>query len=333
MEDNIIMNTQVSLSRNIDHYPFPHKLSESESMVIVNKIKSILIDSKELSHEGLVAEKIKDISYVEKSSMLERHMINQEFANSNKGALLFNKDKSVNIIINDEDHINIKVYKKDFQLDEAYEVANYIDDVIGNQLDYAFNEDIGYLTCCPIKAGTGLNISVLLHLPVLSLQDKIDSYYNIANKIGLNIKGINSENSNTLGSMYRISNQSNFGISENNIIESIKSLIKDIISKEEEARDKLKQQSSIELEDEIFRSLGIIEKARIISSYEAMKHLSNIKLGIEMEYIKDINIEKIDNLMMGIKPALKLMLSSRESDIDRATYLREEFTLANRNKK
>ena len=286
MDDNIIMNTEISLSRNIENYPFPHKLSESESMIIINKIKNILLDSEELKDQDLIAKNIKDLSNIEKDNMLSRHMIKEEFSNSDKGALLLNKDKSINIIINDEDHINIKAYKTEFQLEEIYKVVNCIDDIIGNKLNYAFNKDIGYLTCSPVNAGTGLRVSVILHLPVLSLQDKIDSYYSIANKIGANIKGINNDKSNILGSMYEISNQTTFGMSENNIIESIKSLTKDIVNKEEEARESLKQQSSIELEDEIFRSLGIIEKSRIISSYEAMKHLSNIKLGIEMEYIK-----------------------------------------------
>ena len=209
---------------------------------------------------------------------------------------------------------------------------NNIDDIIGENIDYAFNKDIGYLTSCPVNAGTGLKVSVIVHLPILSLQDNIDSYYNIAQKIGANIKGIDSEKSNTLGNMYELYNQCTFGMSEKNIIESIKSLAKDMILKEDEARNKLKEESSIELEDKIFRSLGILEKSRIISAYEAMKHLSNIKLGIEMKYIDDINIEKIDSLMKGLKPGLRLTMTSRDSDIERANYLREEFTLANRKK-
>lgn len=333
MEDSIVMNTQISLSRNIDNYPFPHKLSQSESDIITNRIKSILLDSKGICNEDLIFQNIKDISDIEKNMMLERHMITRNFANNDKGALLVNKDKSINVIINNEDHISIKVFKRDFQLDEAYEVIDKIDDIIGDKLDYAFNKDIGYLTSCPVNAGTGLKVSVIVHLPVLSLQDKVENYYNIAHKIGANIKGINSEKSNTLGSMYEISNQTTFGMSEKNIIESIKSLTKDIVCKEVEARKILKEQSSIELEDEIYRSLGILEKARIISAYEAMKHLSNIKLGIEMDYLKEINLDKINNLMRGMKPALRLMSLNRESDIERGSYLREEFTFANRNKK
>ena len=134
--------------------------------------------------------------------------------------------------------------------------------------------------------------------------------------------------------MYEISNQSVIGRSEKNIIESLKSLTKDIITKERESRTLVKMEASIELEDEVYRALGILQNARIITAYEAMKHLSNIKLGIEMDYIKDINIDKIINLMKGMKPALRLMSPmTSDSDTKRADFLREEFTPANRNKK
>ena len=134
--------------------------------------------------------------------------------------------------------------------------------------------------------------------------------------------------------MYEISNENIIGRSEKNIIESLKSITKDIITKEIETREILKIDASVELEDEIYRSLGIIQHARIISVQEVMKHLSNIKLGIEMNFINDINIEKVISLMKGMKPSLGLMVSSnRDSDIKRANFIRNEFTLANRNSK
>lgn len=134
--------------------------------------------------------------------------------------------------------------------------------------------------------------------------------------------------------MYEISNQQVVGKSERHIIESLKSLTKDIITREKESRILLKMEASIELEDEIYRSLGILQNSRIISPFEAMKHLSNIKLGIEMDYIKDINIEKIINLMKGMKPAFRIRSQiTSDSDTKRADFLREEFTLANKNKK
>lgn len=334
MEDSIIIGTQVSLSRNITNYPFPHKLSQSESQVIANKIKNIILESEDLFQDNFISYDIKDMSQIEKNTLIERNIISNKFSTNDIGSIIINKDKTKCIIVNDQEHINIKIYEDKFNVDEAFTIANKIDDILGSKLDYAFDDKLGYLTSCPINAGTGLKASIIVHLPMLFLQKKVDTYSNIAHKIGVNIKGICNEKSNILGSMYEISNQSIIGRSEKNIIESLKSLTKDIITKENASRTIVKMEASIELEDEIYRSLGILQNARIISAYESMKHLSNIKLGIEMEYIKDISMEKIINLMRGIKPSLRLRSPiTSDSDIKRADFLREEFTLANRNKK
>ena len=334
MEDNIIMGTRVALSRNITNYPFPHKLSQSESQVIVNKINNIILKSENLFNENFITYNMREISQIEKNTLMERGIISNKFSKSDIGSIIINKNKTKVITVNDEDHVKIHIYEDKFNIDETFIVANQIDDILESKLEYAFNDKLGYLTSSPINVGSGLKASVIVHLPILSLQKKIGTYSNIAHKLGLNIKGICNEKANILGSMYEISNKSIIGKSEKNTIESLKSLAKDIIAKEKESRILVKMEASIELEDEIFRSLGILQNARIISAYEAMKHLSNIKLGIEMDYIKDINMEKIINLMKGMKPALRLMSPvTGDSDTKRADFLREEFTLANRNKK
>lgn len=334
MEDNIIMGTKVSLSRNITNYPFPHKLSQSESQVIVNKINNIILKSENLFNENFITYNMREISQIEKNTLMERGIISNKFSKSDIGSIIINKNKTKVITVNDEDHVKIHIYEDKFNIDETFIVANQIDDILESKLDYAFNDKLGYLTSSPINVGTGLKASVIVHLPILSLQKKIGTYSNIAHKLGLNIKGICNEKSNILGNMYEISNQSTIDKTEKNIIESLKSLTKDIIKREKESRILLKMEASIELEDEIYRSLGILQNSRIISSFEAMKHLSNIKLGIEIDYIKDINIEKIINLMKGMKPALRLMSQmTSDSDIKRADFLREEFTLANKNKR
>ena len=334
MEDNIIMGTKVSLSRNITNYPFPHKLSQSESQVIVNKINNIILKSENLFNENFITYNMREISQIEKNTLMERGIISNKFSKSDIGSIIINKNKTKVITVNDEDHVKIHIYEDKFNIDETFIVANQIDDILESKLDYAFNDKLGYLTSSPINVGTGLKASVIVHLPILSLQKKIGTYSNIAHKLGLNIKGICNEKSNILGNMYEISNQSTIDKTEKNIIESLKSLTKDIIKREKESRILLKMEASIELEDEIYRSLGILQNSRIISSFEAMKHLSNIKLGIEIDYIKDINIEKIINLMKGMKPALRLMSQmTSDSDIKRADFLGEEFTLANKNKR
>lgn len=334
METNIVMNTQVSLSRNINNYPFPYKLNESEAMYIVNKVSKILLNSSDLQQEDFILKNMKDITDIEKVTLIERNIISTNFSKNDISSILINKNQSKFILINGDNHIEIKIYMNNLDVDKAFNIANQMDDILGEKLDYIFDENIGYLTSCPANAGTGLRASVTLHLPVLSLQKKIEDCYNIAYKLGINLKGICNERSNTLGNMYEISNQNIMGRSEKSILESLKSMTKEIIEKEIKSREILKTEAKIEVQDEVYRSLGILQNARIISAQEVMKHLSNIKLGIEMGYINDINLDKVINLMNGMKPALRLMCPlDSSSHIERASYIRDEFTLANRNKK
>lgn len=332
MDNGIVMESKISILRNIENYPFPHKLSDIEAEDIVNKVKSILVDSVDICND-LALINMKEASNIEKNNLIERRIISKKFSENENGALLYNQDKTIIILINDDNHISINVSKSDSDLNQLYNIANKIEDIMGEKIDFAFNNEIGYLTSCPVNAGTGLKTSIIIHLPILSLQDEIENYRNIASKIGANIKGINSEKANTLGNMYEVINQRTHGKSEKNIIESINSLTKDLINNEIEARNNLKQYTPVELEDNIFRSLGILQNARIISSYEAMKHLSNVKLGIEIGYINDINKEKVNSLMMGLKPSLRILSYTNESDIQRANYIREELSLGNRNNK
>ena len=333
MEDNIILGTRVSLTRNINSYPFPHKLSQSESQVIANKINNIILKSDDLFHENFITYNMNEISQIEKNILIERGIISNKFSVSDIGSIIINENKTKFITINDQDHIKISIYKDKFNVDEAFVMANQIDDILESKLDYAFDDKLGYLNSSLAKLGTGLKASVIAHLPILSLQRKIELYSGIANKLGLNIKGICNEKSNILGNMYDISTKSTIDKTEKNSIESLKSLTRDIITRENQSRIIVKIEASIELEDEIYRALGILQNSRIISPSEAMKHLSNIKLGIEMDYIKDISNERIINLMKGMKPDLMIMSKmTSDSDIKRANFLREEFKRVNKNK-
>ena len=140
MEDSIIIGTQVALSRNITNYPFPHKLSQSESQVIVNKISNIILESEDLSQEDFIAYNINDITQVEKNTLIERNIISNKFSKNNIGTVILNKDKTKCILVNDQDHIKIKIYEDKFNVDEAFIVANKIDDILGSKLDYAFDD-------------------------------------------------------------------------------------------------------------------------------------------------------------------------------------------------
>lgn len=329
MEQSVVMKSKVEIARNLKGYSFPHKLSSKESNIITEKVKNALENSK----YDLILNKTQELSGVELSSLVERELIDADFLSNEDSALLMSHDKTICILINGLDHIKIQV-DGDNDLRRLYNVANEIDDILDSHLEYAFDKDLGYLTTCPVNVGTGLRVVNTIHIPAIQKLRKVDDYYKIAHKIGVNLKGVYGKTKSILGALYQVSNSVTIGRSEENIIQSVESMSNDLSKRGYESREVLKNIRKIDVEDDVFRSLGILSSARVITNTELMRCLSSVKLGIEMGYIEDVSLEKVKKLMTGRQPYLKVISAYDEEDkVGRASYIRREFSLANRNNK
>ena len=297
--------------------------------MIIEKVNNILSSSK----YDLILNKTRELSQIEIDSLLERELVDGDFLASENSAVLVNYDKTICILINGLDHIKIQVVGYN-GIKELYDIANEIDDELESHLEYAFDKDLGYLTTCPVNVGTGLKVTNTVHIPAIQILKQVDEYYKIAHKIGINFKGVYGKTKSILGSLYQVSNSITLGRSEENIIQSVESISKDLSKREYEGREVLKNVRKIDLEDDVFRSLAILSSARVITNTELMRCLSSVKLGIEMGYIEDVSLEKIKKLMTGRQPYLKVISAyDDEEKIKRASYIRREFSLANRNSK
>ena len=326
MENEVVMKSRVRLARNLNDYPFPNKLDDNTALEIIDKVQEAFLESNIYVKDEFDFYKIKDMSELEKISMIEEHIISLDLANNPKGAVLVKKDKKLSIMINEEDHIRIQAIYDGLNLEKAYELADKIDDLLEERLEFAFDENLGYLTSCPTNTGTGMRASVMIHLPALTQLGYMNDVYKISSQIGLAIRGIYGERSEAIGNIYQISNQLTLGRAEVNTIDSINRMAKEIISKEIQAREILRKKLGIRLEDDIFRSLGILENARIIDTLEAMKYLSNIKIGIEMGYISHLTLADINKLITDIQPAHQSIIYKSkccdDRDINRAMHIR-----------
>ena len=329
MEQSAVIKSKVELSRNLNGYSFPHKLSSKEADIIIEKVNNILSNCE----YDLILNKTQDLSEVEVSLLLERELIDSDFLANENSAILINHDKTICVLINGLDHIKIEVIGYNGSR-ELYSIANEIDDILESHLDYAFDKDLGYLTTCPVNVGTGLKVTNTIHIPSVVKLNQVDDYYKIAHKIGVNFNGMYGRTKNVLGNLYKISNDVTIGRTEENIIKSVESLSKDLTKREYEDRDILKNVRGVDLEDDVFRSLAILSSARVLTNTELMRCLSSIKVGIEMGYLEDVSLEKLDKLMTGRQPYLRVISAyDEEEKIQRASYIRREFSLANRNNK
>lgn len=326
LEEDVVVSTRVRVARNISKYKFPSLLSISESDELTNEI---LINLKETLESNYRFFRIRDLSLRDQQVYIEEHLISPNLIQrKDKSSFLLRNDESATIMINEEDHIRIQTLLPGLNINEAWKLCSSIDDEVEKRLEYAYDEKWGYLTACPTNVGTGLRASVMLHLPCITMAGNMNILIEGLRKIGLTARGLYGEGSEALGDLYQISNQITMGESEEDIIEKLSKVVYQIVSRERNTREYLKEKKTIEIEDRIYRSFGILRYGRILNSKEAMMHLSNIRLGIAMGLLKGGNVKDIIRLMIAIQPAsiqrrFDKDMDEKERDIARAKIIRD----------
>ena len=321
---NEVMLTRVRLARNLRKYPFPSRLSTAGK----NEVCKVIIEAVKSCNSPIVNELevlyIKDLSEPQRIALVEQHLASPEFISDSEGrAIILSKDRTMSVMINEEDHIRLQILKKGFDLEGAYELADRLDTLLDENLDFAFDEKLGYLTQCPTNLGTGMRASVMLHLPALRSNRSIGRIAANLSKLGLTIRGIYGEGTEPKGAMYQLSNQVTLGISEKSAIENLSNIANQLITQEKNAAARL--EGSIETKDKIHRSLGILRSARLISGEEAMELLSNVRFGVNVGEIDDVGLDTIDKLISDIQPATLIVGRDEKLSADKRDELRAEL--------
>ena len=307
-DSDVVISTRIRFARNINGLKFNLK-NKDEIEKLENKIKENLYSI----GYNLKFLKLKDMDDITKMSLVEKNIISPEFVldKNNSGSILINDEENICIMINEEDHLRIQVFNSGLELENTLNLAIELDEKIGNVLGYAVSKKYGYLTSCPSNCGTGLRVSVMVHLPAL----------------GINIRGIYGENSKVAGDMFQISNKKTLGITEKEIVNNLRIIVEKIIKQERAAR-KFLAKDTVDLEDKIYRSYGILTNCRKISSEEILELLSNVKLGTDLGILKELTDLKVQKLYIYTKPAnLQKFLGNQfeaiERDIKRAEVIKQ----------
>ncbi|MDF2548846.1 MAG: protein arginine kinase [Anaerosolibacter sp.] len=330
-ESDIIISSRIRLARNVEEFPFPVALTKSKSKDLIKKVRDTILEGNTTLKNDFEVFELEEMPQLERQTLVEKYLISAALMDqSEKSAVLLNKDESVSIMVNEEDHIRIQCLLPGFQLTEAWDTADKIDDVLEESLKYTFDEELGYLTSCPTNVGTGIRASVMVHLPALTMTGYINRILQAASQIGLAVRGIYGEGTEFTGNIFQISNQLTLGRNEREIVANLKDVTLQIIQKERDARNTLLSSNRIQLEDRMYRSYGTLANARILSSQEFMKLLSDLRLAIDMKIIGGISMDVINQMMVMAQPAYLQKsagkpLSVNERDIRRATIVREKL--------
>ncbi|WP_257351143.1 protein arginine kinase [Pseudalkalibacillus decolorationis] len=336
-DSDIVLSSRIRLARNLEGDVFPLVATDEQLRAVNQQVRKHFEDDSYGNIGKLAYIDIDDLKSVEKRVLVEKHLISPNLAESPKqSGVLMSEEESVSIMVNEEDHIRIQCLFPGFQLNETLALASGLDDWIEQKVEYAFDEERGYLTSCPTNVGTGMRASVMMHLPALVLTQKMQRIIPAINQLGLVVRGIYGEGSEAQGNVFQISNQITLGKSEEDIVEDLRGVVLQLVEQEKTARMSLVETSKLQLEDRVFRSLGTLANSRIIQSKEATKCLSDVRLGIDLKLIEGISNTILNELMILTQPGFlqqyaKQSLSPDERDIRRATLIRERLKLEKNN--
>lgn len=324
--NDIIISSRVRLARNFSQYPFPSKMNNKEAEEIISRVKDTLMNYKDEEIGDLLFLDMSSLGDIDKQMLVEKHLISPDLAASTrKCAAIISKNEKTSIMINEEDHLRIQALFHGMQIDNAWKLCDKIDDVLDKNIEYACSDTYGYLTCCPTNLGTGIRVSVMLHLPALVITDYIRNILDACSKLKIAVRGMYGEHSEAIGNMFQMSNQVTLGQTEEEIISSIKNIAMQVVEQENTLRKQLHKQNMIKFEDKIYRSFGILTNARSISAEESLKLISDVRLGIDMGIIKDVNIDTLNEIMLSIQPACLQKLLGKPLDPDDRDAKRAEL--------
>ena len=326
---DIVMTSRVRLARNLGSLPFPGWAKPEKRQLVLDSIKPAVDALPEM--KGAFSTDLKELTSIQKRVLVERHLISREHAAKSSGsAAVMNRKQTLSIMINEEDHLRMQAIRPGLNLKAAYSLIDKVDTALDETLEYAFDQQLGYLTACPTNLGTGMRASSMVHLPALVLSDQINQVIQAVNKIGLAVRGLYGEGTEALGNLFQVSNQNTLGEREEEIIARLERVVEQIIEHEQNARESLLSDSKNMLADQVGRSYAILRYAHVMTSKEALNLLSMLRLGIDLGEFPEECRQTVDLLLMEIQPAhLQIVgnkkLTAEQRDSTRAEILRDKL--------
>lgn len=332
-ESDIVISSRIRLARNLGDFPFIKRCTDIDKANIESIVSQQLRQHKTLA--GTFYIDVADLEQLDRQFLVERQLISREHADGDGArAVAIDQKEMYSVMINEEDHLRIQVMKSGLDLTTAWSQIDEIDDAISEKIRYAFDSRLGYLTACPTNVGTGMRVSVMLHLPALVFTRQIDKVFRSLQKINLAVRGLYGEGSQAMGDFYQISNQITLGKSEQELINDVLEVVPVLIGYERKAREYLISESENDLHDQVCRAIGTLQNAQQISSQETMQLLSKVRMGVNLRLIDNVDIPTVNKLFIHTQPAhLQILngseLKSTDRNVERAIYLQSELNRRN----
>jgi len=328
----VVLSSRIRLARNLYDLPFPQRMSDADTEKL---LKAAEEGVREINLVGFPSKvtlyRLGGTTPLDRQVLVDKHLISpQQAKDAATKAVAISDDESISIMVNEEDHLRIQVLTPGLQLQEAWRTASQVDDALEQRLQYAFDEQLGYLTACPTNVGTGLRASVMMHLPALVLTQQAGRLFHNLSQLGLVVRGLYGEGTEAAGHIFQISNQTSLGKAEEEIISNLEAIARTVIDTEAQARQHLYREMRLQIEDRVSRAYGLLSNARVITSEEAMRLLSDVRLGVALGVLPAISYRTLNELMIAMQPAFLQRAEGRElnpleRDVKRAALIRSQL--------
>ena len=327
-ESDIVFSTRIRVARNLAGFPFMSQADADTRAQLVQTLKAALTET----GHNLTFINVESLDELDAQLLVERQLISRELAQA-EGArgVVIGEGESISVMLNEEDHVRMQIQHSGLSLEQCWDVANELDDDLEEQVSFSFDEKLGYLTACPTNVGTGIRVSVMLHLPALRITREIQKVHTAAQKINLAVRGLYGEGSQAMGDFYQISNQVTLGCSEQDLLNNLGDVVPNILGYERRVRDLLLRDNRSQLDDQVARAMGILTSARSITSEETMHLLSSVRLGVNLGMVTEVSIATVNELFIQTQRShlQRIQGQTLESDARneaRAAWLRERLS-------
>lgn len=324
---DLVVSTRVRLARNVRGVPFSHRARDEQLVSVLGSVERAAQSASSFAGGGLL--RMHDLTPIDRQFLVERHLVSHELSDGARPrGLVLGPAERLSIMVNEEDHLRIQALCSGFQLAEAWALAEHADEEIERSLDYAFNEELGYLTACPTNVGTGMRASVLIHLPALVLTKQIDKVLKSVMQVGLAVRGLYGEGSDVMGNLFQLSNQTTLGHSEPESVESLDRVTRQILDYEERARDVMLRDARTQIADKVWRAYGNLRYGRSMSSQEVINLCSAMRLGVALGFAGLPPLSTINQLLVLTQPAHVMRDAGRALEAPERNVLRADFVRA-----
>lgn len=331
---DVVISSRIRLARNLAGFPFTTRAKPTQCHEILDICRRNVLGGK--LADSMMWVDLSESELIDSEFLVERHLISRHLAESDlPRGVAISESEDIAIMVNEEDHLRMQVILGGMQLSEAYDQANVIDDTLEAGMPYAFSRMIGYLTACPTNVGTGVRVSVMLHLPALAMTGEIEKVRRAAQDMHLAVRGFYGEGTEAAGEFYQVSNQTTLGRSEEEILYDFQDvIIPQVIEYERNARTALADFRTAVIDDRIYRSWGLLTSARLLGSNEALTNLSFLRLGVSMGRFTETNTRTVNELLLLTQPAHMQKIAGHELEESelrefRATFVRERLLASN----